>query len=125
MKNPSPVMRARRMELRRMALGSENPSCFYCGESDIACLELEHPVGREHDSSFTRTVCRNCHRKLEMKRDVAGLTKNGKRGVVETPCESIVNYLLRLAADQEATSESLRRKAASLNAPPGKLLCPK
>lgn len=110
MKNPSPVTRARRIEKRRKTLGSDNPSCFYCGKSDIECLEIEHPVGREHDRSFTRIVCRNCHRELEMRRDVAKLTKNGKRRAPETKYESLCNYVLRLADDFEATSESMRRK---------------
>lgn len=114
MKNLSPVTRARRIEMRRKALGSDNPCCFYCGESNIACLEIEHPVGREHDKTFTRIVCRNCHRKLEVRRDVAKLTKNGQRQTPETERESFCNYILRLADDFEATSESMRRKAALL-----------
>jgi 5-methylcytosine-specific restriction endonuclease McrA len=114
-KNPSPVTRARRTEMRRKTLGSDNPSCFYCPESDVACLEIEHPVGREYDKRFTRIVCRNCHGKLEMKRDVAQLTKNGQHRAPETEYESLLNYLLRLADDHEATSESLRRKVNLLS----------
>jgi predicted metal-binding protein len=73
---------------------------------------LEHPVGREHDKDFKRIVCRNCHRKLEMDRDLASLTKNGKRHAPETEGESLVNYLLRLAHDHQATAESIHRKVA-------------
>src|SRR5271155_4417218 len=75
MKNPNPIKRARRLEMRRKQLGSDR--CFYCGESDVSCLEIEHPVTRKLDAKFTRAVCRNCHRKLEMNRDLGKLTKNG------------------------------------------------
>ena len=114
MKNPFPVRLARRTETRRKALGSDNASCFYCDECDIACLELDHPVGHENDEAFKRVVCRNCHRKAEFRRDVAKLTKNGKRRVPETERDSLRNYMLRIADDLEATSESIRRKVALL-----------
>jgi 5-methylcytosine-specific restriction endonuclease McrA len=114
MKNPNPVERARRLEMRRKYLGSADPKCFYCGESDIECLEIEHPLGRNRDPKRTRIVCRNCHRKLEMKRDLAGLTNNGKHNVEESPSEEMRTFLLRLADDHEATADSLRRKADSL-----------
>jgi hypothetical protein len=113
-KDRNPIKRARRQELRLKYLGSDNPSCFYCGEHDPACLELEHPVGKKVDPKLTRIVCRNCHRKLEFERDVAGLTKNGIHITPETEREGFCNYLLRLAADHEATAESLRRKAEEL-----------
>jgi CxxC motif-containing protein (DUF1111 family) len=108
--NVNPVKRARRIELRRKHLGSDNPSCFYCDESDIACLELEHPVGREHDRAFTRVVCRNCHRKLELRRDVSKLTKNGQHRNPGTE-PALHDYVLRVADDLNAVSESLRRWA--------------
>ena len=114
MNDLSPITRARRTEMRRKALGSDNPSCIYCGESDLACLEREHPVSREHDKAFIRIVCRNCHRKVEVRRDMAKLTKNGKRRFPQTKTETVRNYLLRLADDFDVTSESMRLKAASL-----------
>ncbi len=115
MKNPNPSKLARRHEMRRKVLGSDDPLCFYCFESDIECLELEHPVTRELDPQFTRIACRNCHRKLEVGRDVAGLTKNGLHRKGSKKQLSIRDYLLLLAADHEATAASLRRKAAELN----------
>ncbi len=115
MNNPNPITRARRVEMRRKVLGSDTPCCFYCGESDIACLELEHPVGRKNDAQLTRVVCRNCHRKLEMGRDLAGLTKNGKHTTSLFQPDALRAYLLLLAADHEATAASLRRKAAELS----------
>lgn len=43
-------------------LGSANPHCILCGESDWRCLELHH-IGQEGFDSSTGIVCRNCHRK--------------------------------------------------------------
>ncbi len=135
MKNPDPLARAWRLERRRKQLGSDNPRCFYCRESDLSCLELDHPVTKELDPKFTRTVCRNNHRKLELKRDVEGLTNNGRRGVKETKPAQLRRYLLLLAKDHDsiadmmvspdaspelvvaalrATAASLRRKAGEL-----------
>jgi hypothetical protein len=135
MKNPNPIQRAWRLEKRRKELGSDNPRCFYCPETDIECFEVDHPVTEELDPEFKRTVCRNDHRKLELKRDLAGLTKNGRRGVKQSARILLRRYLLLLAEDQDsiadllrspqpspqviadalhATSASLRRRAASL-----------
>jgi hypothetical protein len=47
-----------------------------------------------------------------MRRDVAKLTKNGKRQAPETEGESLFNYCMRFADDLETSSASLRRKAA-------------
>jgi len=128
-KNPDPIARAWRLEKRRKELGSDNPRCFYCPESDLPCLEIDHPVTEELDPKFTRIECRNDHRKLELKRDVAGLTHNGRRGVKESKGIQLRRYLLLLAEDLDsiaavspeaiaaelrATAASLRRKAAEL-----------
>jgi hypothetical protein len=109
MKNINPLRTARRIEQRLAKLGPDS-KCFYCPESDIACLELEHPVGQDRDVKLTRVVCRNCHRKREWERDIAGLTTNGHHEK-ESAEESFYKYLLLLAADHEATAASLRRKA--------------
>ena len=132
MRNPNPIKRAWRLEKRRKELGSDNPTCFYCGETDIFCLELDHPVTEELDPEFKRTTCRNDHRKVELKRDVEGLTNNGRHGVKESKRAQLRRYLLlnaldldsiadvllstnatreRLAAELRATVASLRRKA--------------
>jgi hypothetical protein len=121
MRNPNPIKRARRIEMRRKYLGID-ARCFYCGESDVVCLEEDHPVGHKRDSKFKRTVCRNCHRKREFERDLAGLTKNGLHNTRESEREALRSYLLLLAQDHEATAASLRRKAASL-AEPGRQDC--
>lgn len=57
----------RKRETRRQAaldrLGSNNPRCMHCGETDWRCLEAHHVAGRAFDD-FTCVECRNCHRKL-------------------------------------------------------------
>lgn len=57
----------RKRETRRQAaldrLGTNDPRCVHCGETDWRCLELHHPAGRAYDD-FTSIECRNCHRKL-------------------------------------------------------------
>lgn len=122
MKNTNPIDRAWRLEKRRKELGSDDPSCFYCPESDIECLELDHPVTEKLDQKFMRVVCRNDHRKLELKRDLLGLTHNGQRNVQESQLSEFRRYLLLLAEDQDAIAEvspepiadALRATAASL-----------
>jgi uncharacterized protein YigA (DUF484 family) len=99
--------RAWRLEKRRKELGSDNPSCFYCNEALIERLELEHPVTKGLDPKFTRVVCRNHHRTLELKRDVAGLTHNGRRDVNESKLAQLRRYMLLLAQDQDSIAEAL------------------
>lgn len=133
MRNSNPIARARRIEMRRKQLGYPS-RCFYCAETDLFCFEEDHPVTRELDVFFKRVECRNCHRKLEARRDIKGLTKNGKRPATETASEVLKRYLCLLAEDQESiaehvlttppeliakalleTASSLRRKAQALS----------
>lgn len=107
MKNPNPITRARRIETRRKQLGYPT-RCFYCPETDVFCFEEEHPVTRELDKKFKRAVCRNCHRKLEARRDIKGLTTNGRRDVIETETEELKRYLLLMAEDEELQAELLQ-----------------
>ena len=52
-----------RLETAYKRLGTRNPSCVSCAETDARCLELHHMAGRaQHDDLVP--VCRNCHRKL-------------------------------------------------------------
>lgn len=111
MKNPNPITRARRYEMRRKKLGSDR--CFYCPECDVACLEIDHPVGGKRDVKFKRTVCRNCHRKREMERDLAELTKNGQHNTNESPLEEWRSFLLLLAEDQDSIADLLQSPDAS------------
>lgn len=56
-----------RRETRRQKaldrLGTDNPVCACCSETDPACLELHHLEGEDFGATLV-TVCRNCHRKL-------------------------------------------------------------
>jgi hypothetical protein len=54
----------RQQRLRR--LGTQDPICVACGESDPAVLELHHIAGRKYDDDES-IVCANCHRKLSDK----------------------------------------------------------
>jgi len=113
MKNPNPIKRAWRLEKRRKELGSDNPRCFHCNETDLSCLELDHPVTEELDPKFKRVECRNHHRKLELQRDLLELTKNGRRGVKESKRDKLRRYLRLLAEDQDSIVKSLQSPDAS------------
>lgn len=108
MKNPHPIARARRIEMRRKQLGYPS-RCFYCPETDIFCFESDHPVTEELDKEFKRATCRNCHRKREADRDIKGLTKNGQRDVVESADEKLRRYLRLMAEDEESQADLLER----------------
>lgn len=57
----------RRRQQRLERLGSGNPRCIICGESDPCCLERHHLAGRAFADEQV-IVCRNHHRKLTDKR---------------------------------------------------------
>ncbi len=109
MKNPNPIARARRIEMRRKQLGYPS-RCFCCPETDLFCFEDDHPVTRDLDDKFKRVVCRNCHRKLEASRDIKGLTNNGKHDVVESEVEKFRRYLQLMAEDEDSQAELLQRE---------------
>jgi hypothetical protein len=111
--NPDPIARAWRLERRRKQLGSSKPRCFYCPESELPCLELDHPVTKELDPEFTRIECRNHHRKLEFMRDLKKLTNNGRRDVKESEGAQLRRYLLLLAEDQDSIADAVLSRAAS------------
>ncbi len=101
------MKRAWRLEKRRRMLGSDNPCCPYCGETEISCFELDHPVTEELDPDFTRAICRNCHRKLEFRRDVKGLTTNGLHKSNRKQSDPMERYLRLLAEDADSLAEVL------------------
>jgi hypothetical protein len=112
MKNPHPTKRARRLEMRRKALGADR--CFYCPESELACLEVEHPVSRELDPYFVRAGCSNCNCKLEFQRDLKRLTNNGHHTRPQSGMRRLRRYLLLLAQDQESIADSLDSPHSSI-----------
>lgn len=52
-----------RLEQHYRRVGTHEPRCLICGETDPRCLEKHHIAGRRHHED-TALVCRNCHRKL-------------------------------------------------------------
>jgi hypothetical protein len=52
-----------RLEQHYRRLGTHEPRCVFCGESDPRCLEKHHIAGRRHHTD-TVIVCRNHHRML-------------------------------------------------------------
>jgi hypothetical protein len=111
--NPEPLARARRLEMRRKETGYAS-RCFYCPEADPCCFENDHPVTQALDPLFVRTVCRNCHRKLEVNRDAKALTKNGLHQVRETELEKARRYALLLAEDLDSIADAVQSPHASL-----------
>jgi hypothetical protein len=53
------VRKQRRLE----ALGTNDPKCGTCGESDWRCIELHHVADYGCNDATVR-ICRNCHRKV-------------------------------------------------------------
>jgi len=84
--------RERRKQARLERLGSNEPRCATCGETDDRTLELHHVAGRKQDDT-TVILCRNCHRKMsDDQRDHPAPNQNS-----EPPHTSIGHFLLGLA----------------------------
>lgn len=98
--------------MRRKQLGYPT-RCFYCPECDIFCFEEDHPVTEKLDPLFKRIVCRNCHRKVEARRDITGLTKNGQHIVGESKLEALRRYLRLMAEDQDSIAELLQQNPST------------
>ncbi len=93
---PAMTEREKKYETRRQKafdrLGTDEPICAFCGETDWRCMELHHIAGDGFDQTLV-TVCRNCHRKLsEMQKD-----HPAKLGEEVTTLEKIGHFLLGLA----------------------------
>src|SRR5579872_5605646 len=109
--------RAKEMKLRCEArrqraierLGTKNPKCLYCPESDPIVLERHHLAGRDYDEA-TVIVCRNCHRKLSDRQ------KDHPEKIADPPdaLEVIAHFLLGLANLFEFLIEKFREFAAQL-----------
>lgn len=53
----------RRKQNRLEALGTNEPRCGMCGETDWRTIELHHVADHGRDEA-TVLICRNCHRKV-------------------------------------------------------------
>jgi hypothetical protein len=110
LREEKPIRAARRKVRQQDRLGGLTPICAYCGELAIECLELHHVVGRKLDESFVEVRCRNCHRKIELQRDLAHLTSNGQLGSRTPDSDEVLRLrLLGLAEGHESTAVALRR----------------
>lgn len=90
--NGNDFERERRKQHRLEKLGSNNPLCGMCGESDDRTLELHHVAGRKHDE-MVAILCRNCHRKMsDDQKDHPAAT-----GQADPSLASIGKFLLGLA----------------------------
>jgi hypothetical protein len=58
-----PPDREDRLEKQYRRLGTREPLCVGCAESNPFCLELHHLAGQKYHGDLA-IVCRNCHRKL-------------------------------------------------------------
>jgi hypothetical protein len=83
----------RRKQRALQRLGTANPHCVYCGQSDWRCLELHHILQKRYGDE-TVIMCRNCHQMLsdDQRDHPPPLTK-------EEPCllERVGHFLLGLA----------------------------
>lgn len=116
MREKQPIRAARRKVRQADRLGGLTPICVYCGETAIECLELHHVTGRKLDGDFVEVRCRNCHRKIELQRDVANLTDNGERKSQRPQSNEIMKLrLLGLAEGHVSTAAALRRWAEQIS----------
>jgi hypothetical protein len=98
----------RQQQLRR--LGTLNPRCVTCGESDPRVLEQHHIAGQRHDDDVS-IVCTNCHRKLSSEQREHATAGEKPR---EDRMTDIGHYLLGLADILTLIADSLRRFGAWL-----------
>jgi hypothetical protein len=99
--------RRRQKALER--LGTNNPKCALCPETNPHCLECHHIAGRSFRDD-TVILCRNCHRKLS-------IAQLGHPSQICTPPaleEQAARFLFGLADLLVVLVEQLRRLADEL-----------
>jgi hypothetical protein len=97
--------RRKQSVLRR--LGTDDPRCAICGESDWRCLERHHLAGQVYDDLGV-ILCRNCHRK------VSAPHENAAAPIDPPLLERIGHLLLGLAKLAELIVPKLREIGAEL-----------
>jgi hypothetical protein len=59
----NPLAAEARKQARLEKLGTNEPRCGTCGETDWRCMEQHHVADLGRDEA-TVLICRNCHRKV-------------------------------------------------------------
>jgi len=97
-----------RLENIYKRLGTRNPKCTTCDETDPFCMELHHLAGKDHHDDLS-IVCRNCHSKLSNKqRDRMACNP------VDPETGKLGHYLFGLIDFLEMIIPTLRRFAQKL-----------
>jgi len=98
--------RAKRERAAKLRLGSENPRCATCGNSDWECLEAHH-LGQHAFDEATVIICRNDHRILSDR-------QKDHPAQINTPPssdESLAHFLMGMADLFELLVRKLREFA--------------
>ena len=92
-----------RKQQRLERLGTNNPKCPGCGETDWRCFEVHHIAGRKFDPSKT-PLCSKCHAKA------SDMQKDQPEQVADPPhpYEGVGQFLHGLANLLELAVEKLR-----------------
>lgn len=111
----NPRQKAVRGARHLMRLGSENPVCILCGESNpnrLMRLQGHHLTGWQRDPAFQVIVCFNCQHELHFRAPIAGATFGKREGRV--PARTAAR-LRALALFHDVEAEHLRRWAQELD----------
>ena len=110
----------RRKQSRLHKLGTNNPRCSCCPETDWRVFEQHHPTGRKHDD-LTINICANDHRRLsDSQKDHPKTELNADELLAK-----IGNFLLGLADLFELLFDRLREFGEALIARSNESLKPK
>jgi hypothetical protein len=108
LKPPRNIAKARREERTFLKLGTRQPVCTLCPESDPACLDIKnghHVTGQQRDIELKVVVCANDQRKQHARLDDAGLTMQRE----SNPRELQRSRLLFSAEFLESLAEAHRK----------------
>lgn len=99
-----------------MRLGSEDPVCVWCGESNPLRLVLpngHHGTGKKRDPKFQEIVCASCHQELHLRAPLKGAVFGKREGPVRARTAA---RLRALALSRDMEAEHMRRWANELEA---------
>lgn len=109
-----------RREQRYRRLGTHDPKCFFCNETDPRCLEQHHLAGKKYGDELV-TVCRNHHRKLsDDQLDHAPELKpspESKDAVIGHFLHGLCDFLLMVVERLREFADFLIREASSAAVP--------